>query len=112
MRNKYMKRMPYVTWLVSILFVLLGAIIFICHSSRAESGQNTTLLKKVSADLRKKAETRGTEKVRVIIQPAGAWKADFDYALQLSGASNVRQFKNFNLQIVDLPAAAAAAMAA
>src|ERR1043165_7553820 len=112
MRNKYMKRTPYVTWLVSALLVFTGASIFICHNSRAESGQNTALLNKVSPDLRKMAETRGTDKVRVVIQPAGAWEAELDFALQLSGAKNIRQFKNFNLHIVDLPAAAAAALAA
>jgi len=104
--------MKHITWLVSVLVVCLGASFLVGHNSLAESGQNTALLNKVSPDLRKKAETRGTERVRVIIQPAGAWEAELDFALQLSGASNIRQFKNFKLHIVDLPAAAAAALAA
>src|SRR5215207_1341011 len=68
--------------------------------------------RKISKDiLQKVAAGQGSEFVRVIIQPASSGDLSIDSALELSGGSNIRKFKNFSVRVVTLPANAAVALA-
>ena len=52
----------------------------------------------------------GGDLVRVIIQPAGTWDSSLDATVEQSGGSNIRQFQNFRVRVVTLPAQAAVAL--
>ncbi|HTG87610.1 MAG TPA: S8 family serine peptidase, partial [Pyrinomonadaceae bacterium] len=68
--------------------------------------------RKVSGDiLRKVGEGKGTEFVRVVIQPASQSELSVDSALEVTGASDIRKLKNIKVRIATLPVNAAIAMA-
>ena len=99
-------------WLWSSFAALLFSALFLFQNgTRAES--TVSLERKVSKDILKKvSEGRGTEFVRVIIQPTNPADISIDSTLIYSGGENIRKFKNFAVRVVTLPAAAAVNLAA
>ena len=80
--------------------------------TRAESNGNGHVERKVSKDILKKvADGRGADFVRVIIQPASHADASIDSTIENSGGSNLRKFKNFAVRVATLPAQAAVNLA-
>ena len=64
------------------------------NGTRAES--TVSLERKLSKDILKKvAEGRGGDFVRVIVQPANSADLSIDSTLVYSGGENIRKFKNF-----------------
>src|SRR6185436_10321459 len=98
-------------WLWSSFAVIAcSALLLVQTRTRAESA--VVLDRKVSKDILKKAaEGRGGEFVRVIVQPANAADLTIDSTLVYSGGENIRKFKNFGVRVVTLPVSAAAALA-
>src|SRR5215213_1230747 len=98
-------------WLWSSFAALLFSALFVFQSgTHAES--TISLERKVSKDILKKvAEGRGAEFVRVIVQPANAGDLSIDTALAFSGGENIRKFKNFSVVVVTLTESAAVALA-
>src|SRR6185503_12060584 len=98
-------------WLWSSFAVIAcSALLLVQTRTRAESA--VALDRKVSKDILKKAaEGRGGEFVRVIVQPANAADLSIDTTLVYSGGENIRKFKNFAVRVVTLPVSAAVALA-
>src|SRR5688500_11344991 len=97
------------TWSCCLWLLLFPLSVF-DNKTHAES--SLKLEKKISRDILKKVEAgKGSEFVRVIIQPANAWDLSSDFTRELAGGSNIRKFKNFSLRVVTLPANAAVALA-
>src|SRR5262252_9571233 len=68
--------------------------------------------RKASADLKEKVDRgRGDDLVRVIIQPANPADRTLESTIRNSGGRNQRQFRNFHLRTVTIPARAALALA-
>ncbi|HEU4435223.1 MAG TPA: S8 family peptidase, partial [Pyrinomonadaceae bacterium] len=68
--------------------------------------------RKVSDDLLKRvADGKGAELVRVVIQPASQSDLTIDSAIETTGASDIRKLKNFKVRIATLPVQAAVALA-
>src|SRR5262245_57244780 len=114
-----MKRFLHpMTWSIIASLIIFSPLVFETRS-RAQTLAVTVDLtsdlrpaKKVSDDLQKKVtEGRGTEFVRVIIQPASQSELSLDSAIEITGGSDVRKLKNFKLRIVTLPVNAAIALA-
>ena len=87
-----------------------------CLSSRVGLRPNpataSLFKRKVSKDILKKvADGKGADFVRVIIQPANQTDSSIDSTLEDSGGSNIRKFKNFAVRVVTLPAQAAVNLA-
>src|SRR6185503_7663696 len=99
-------------WLwISFVALLFSALFVIQTGTHAES--TVSLQRKLSKDILKKvAEGRGGDFVRVIVQPANAADLSIDSTLVYSGGENIRKFKNFGVRVVTLPVSAAAALAA
>ncbi len=56
---------------------------------------------KISRDILKKmADGRGGDFVRVIIQPSGQPDLTLDTTLEYSGGSNIKKFKNYGVRVV------------
>ncbi|MDQ3819755.1 MAG: S8 family serine peptidase, partial [Acidobacteriota bacterium] len=107
-----MKRFPLVVCLTLSLMLSMCAVIPVSHQARALSATASSQANRDAADLHKKAASvTADDRVSVIIQPNGPWGGALDYALQQYGASDVKQFKNFNFRVAKLPAKAAAALA-
>src|SRR6185503_3737485 len=69
--------------------------------------------RKISKDiLKKNAEGRGADLVRVIIQPATQSDAAIDSTIEYSGGSNIRKLKSLGVRVVTLPVQAAVNIAA
>src|SRR5215212_10760655 len=111
-------------WLALVLTLAIPASLPLAPGSRAQlldnvtSSLNQTLNqtlnpgRKVSAEIIRKVNSgQGADRVRVIVRPRGDWSGELDTALLLNGASDVRQFQNFDFRAVNLPAGAAAALA-
>src|SRR5829696_9329143 len=98
-------------WLWCSFATLLIASLFVCQSgTRAESA--VSLEQKVSKDILEKfANGRGSEFVRVIVQPVNAADPSIDSTLVGSGGENIRKFKNFAVRVVTLPVSAVVALA-
>src|SRR5678815_3120812 len=98
-------------WLWSSFAALLFLLSFVFQTGvRADS--NVSLERKLSKDiLRKVAEGRGGDFVRVIVQPANSSDLSIDSTLVYSGGENIRKFKNFAVRVVTLPVSAAVALA-
>src|SRR5215203_1909857 len=116
-RNKFMSRTAL--WLVLVL-TLSTVSLPLAPPSRAQllENPNQTLSpnlnagRKVSAEIIRKINNgQGAERVRVIVRPRADWSGELDTALLLNGASDVRQFQNFDFRAVNLPAGAAATLA-
>ena len=94
---------------VSLLF--LSLFVFE-QGTRAESDGSTHPERKVSKDILKKvADGKGADFVRVIIQPGEPADTSIDSTIEDSGGSNIRKFKNFAVRVVTLPAQAAVNLA-
>src|SRR5436305_12364829 len=99
------------------VFLVAGLFLPICPQLLPKKGvvyaRDTGNRRKASADLKKKVDSgRGDDQVRIIIQPTGAWDSTLESRVQSSGGSNQRQFQNFRLRAVTMPAKAALALAA
>src|SRR5688500_4421062 len=119
-----MKRFPYpILWSIFASLALLSPFVFETRT-RAQSLTNSELVtfqeptsdvrtaRKVSDDLLKKiAEGKGAEFVRVVIQPVNQADLLVDSALETTGASDIRKLKNFKVRIATLPVNAAVALA-
>ncbi|HEX8179850.1 MAG TPA: S8 family serine peptidase, partial [Pyrinomonadaceae bacterium] len=100
---------PYVPRLVTRLILAL----FVCfcvgivisdHTHASDNGAAQP--QKIAKDLRRKIQSNGNERVKVIVQPNGAWNSDLDAVVTSSGGSIARGFKNFRHRVISLPAAA------
>src|ERR1044072_820815 len=101
-------------WLALLLTLSASASVPLATRSRAQSSEELLGLinNKFSADiLLKLDEGDEEEQVRVIVHPRAGWSGDLDQALSLNGASDVRQFQNFDYKVVSLPAGGAANLA-
>src|SRR4051812_18757843 len=100
------------SWLwISFVALPFSALFVVQTGTRAES--TVSLQRKLSKDLLKKvADGRGGDFVRVIVQPANSADPSIDTTLVYSGGENIRKFKNFGVRVVTLPVSAAAALAA
>src|SRR5262245_6859610 len=99
-----MKRFFYLMLLSGLFSLILFFASPPPQQFHADSGSDS-LAHKVSGEIRQKvANGHGSDSVRVIIQPAGAWDSDLDSTVEDSGGANVRQFRNFQVRIVTLPA--------
>src|SRR6185369_4052001 len=107
-----MKRFYYPS-LCSSVFVLLVLTLFVFQArTHADSSSDVRLERKVSKDILKKiSDGRGSDFVRVIIQPANSSDTTIDSTIEYSGGSNLRKFKNFAVRVATLPAQAAANLA-
>ncbi|HEX7772536.1 MAG TPA: S8 family peptidase, partial [Pyrinomonadaceae bacterium] len=107
-----MKRFIYpMLWSSFCLLLFLSLFVFE-QGTRAESDGDTHPERKVSKDILKKvADGRGADFVRVIIQPASSADASIDSTIEYSGGSNIRKFKNFAVRVATLPAQAAVNLA-
>ncbi len=107
-----MKRLQYPI-LCSGVFSLLFLTLFVFQTrTHADSNPDARLERKVSKEILKKvAEGRGGDFVRVIIQPAIASDTSIDSTIEYSGGSNLRKFRNFAVRVATLPAQAAANLA-
>jgi serine protease AprX len=99
-------------WLwTSFAAILCLALFLVQTRTHAESA--VALNRKISKDILKKvAEGRGGDFVRVIVQPANSADPSIDSTLVYSGGENIRKFKNFAVRVVTMPASAAANLAA
>src|ERR1044072_797295 len=105
-----MKRFIYPILWSSFLSLLFLTFFVFEPGTRAESNG---VERKISKDILKKvSDGRGSDFVRVIIQPANPADTSIDTTLVYSGGENIRKFKNFAVRVVTLPAAAAVALAA
>src|SRR5215217_1079768 len=102
-----MNRFLYpILWSGVVSLAFLSLFVFE-KRTQAESGDDVHLKRKISKDILKKvAEGRGADFVRVIIQPATQSDLSIDATLENSGGSNIRKFKNFAVRVVTLPASA------
>src|SRR6185503_10733874 len=101
-----MKRLFYPILWSGFAALLLSSLFLVERTSHAES--SVSVERKVSKDILKKvADGKGGDFVRVIIQPANYADPSIDTTLEDSGGSNIRKFKNFAVRIVTLPAQAA-----
>src|SRR6476659_6394358 len=107
-----MKRFKYPI-LCSGVFSLLFLTLFVFQArTHAYSSSDVHIDQKVSKEiLRKIAEGRGSDFVRVIIRPANTSDTSIDSTIEYSGGSNLRKFKNFAVRVATLPAQAAANLA-
>src|SRR5215203_1446571 len=108
-----MKRLSYpILWSGFASLLLLLSLFVFQNSSRAASDSTVRLDRKVSQDILKRvAEGRGSDFVRVIIQPASTSDLSIDSTIEYSGGSNIRKFKNFAVRVATLPAQAAVNLA-
>ena len=120
-----MKRFAYpIVWSIFASVVLSGAFLFETRS-RAQSLTDLPLVslqasssdvwtgRKVSDDILKKvAEGKGAEFVRVVIQYGNQSELLLDSAIETTGAVDIRKLKNFKVRIATLPVNAAVALAA
>src|SRR6185369_15054438 len=98
-------------WLWSSFAVIVGSALFLVQI-RTQAESAVALDRKISRDILKKvAEGRGADFVRVIVQPANASDLSIDTTLVYSGGENIRKFKNFAVRVVTLPVSAAVALA-
>ena len=98
-------------WLWSSFAALLISTLFVFQTG-THANSTIPLERKVSKDILKKvAEGRGGDFVRVIVQPANSADLSIDTTLVFSGGENIRKFKNFAVRVVTLPVAAAVALA-
>src|SRR5690349_5235324 len=104
-----MKRFPYpILWSLVASVALFSPFVFETRS-RAQSLTNLQVVtfeqtpdvyhgRKVSDDLLKKiADGKGAEFVRVVIQPVNQSDLTVDSAIETSGASDIRKLKNFKV---------------
>src|ERR1041384_5954245 len=99
-------------WLWSSFAALLFSALFLFQNG-THAQSTISLERKVSKDILKKvSEGRGTEFVRVIIQPTNPADSSIDTTLVYSGGENIRKFKNFAARVVTMPLSAAVALAA
>src|SRR5215813_2663845 len=112
-----MKRFPYpILWSIVASCALFSPFIF---ETRSRAQTLTTMQvvtlepevrhgRKVSDDLLKKvADGKGAEFVRVVIQPANQADVAVDSAIETTGASDIRKLKNLKVRIATLPVQAA-----
>ena len=105
-----MKRFLYPVLWSGLLALLLFSPYLIERRTHAESSTGNQNRRKISKDILKKlADGRGSESVRVIVQPTANW--DLDPELETAGGTNIRRFSNFPVRVVTLSANAAAALA-
>src|SRR5688500_5732910 len=98
-------------WSSFCLLLFLPLFVFE-QGTRAESDGSTHPERKVSKDILKKvADGRGADFVRVIIQPANSADTSIDSTIEYSGGSNIRKFRNFAVRVATLPAQAAVNLA-
>src|ERR1044072_1555379 len=98
-----MKRFIYPILWSSFLSLLFLTLFVFEPGTRAESNG---VERKISKDILKKvADGRGADFVRVIIQPASPADTSIDSTIEGSGGSNIRKFKNFAVRVATLPAA-------
>src|SRR5712691_5457973 len=106
-----MKRTLFLCFLVVSLSLSLYPDIAPKESVALAQSQQSIGARKASADLIEKVKLgRGSDLVRVIIEPTGGWDNSLDASVRNSGGSNFRQFQNFHLRVVTLPANAALAL--
>jgi len=99
-------------WLWSIFAAILCLALFLVQN-RTHAESTVALNRKVSKDILKKvADGRGADFVRVIVQPANSADPSIDTILVYSGGENIRKFKNFAVRVVTMPASAAVNLAA
>ena len=107
-----MKRFFYPILWSSVLSLLVLTLFVFEQGTRAESNGGGQPERKVSKDILKKvADGRGGDFVRVIIQPASAADSSIDSTIEYSGGSNIRKFRNFAVRVATLPAHAAVNLA-
>src|SRR5215207_4942572 len=107
-----MKRFLYPILWSGLVALLLSPLFVFEQRTEAQSYNAVRLERKVSQDILKKVEDgRGSDFVRVIIQPASQSDSAIDAALEDSGGSNIRKFKNFAVRVVTLPVHAAVTLA-
>src|SRR6185503_16996206 len=98
-------------WSSFVAVALLVSVLFVFQTG-TRAASTVSLERKVSKDILKKvAEGRGNDFVRVIVQPANASDLSIDTTLVYSGGENIRKFKNFAVRVVTLPVSAAVALA-
>ena len=107
-----MKRFIFpILWCGFVLLLLLPLFVFE-RRTHAESNNDAPLKRKVSKDIfQKVSEGKGGDSVRVIIQPASQSDLSIDSAIENSGGSNIRKFRNFAVRVATLPASAAVNLA-
>jgi hypothetical protein len=106
-----MKRFIFLTLWSGFVSLLFLSLFVFQGTTHADSSTSVPLQRKVSQDiLQKVAEGRGSDLVRVIIQPAAPPDV-LDSTIEYSGGSNLRKFKNFSVRVVTLPVQAAVAIA-
>src|SRR5215216_335843 len=107
-----MKRFIYPILWSSFLSLLFLTLFVFERGTHAESTGSGNVERKVSKDiLQKVADGRGADFVRVIIQPASPADTSIDLAIEDSGGSNIRKFRNFAVRVATLPAQAAVNLA-
>src|SRR6185503_20145008 len=98
-------------WSSFVAVALLVSVLFVFQTG-TRAASTVSLERKVSKDILKKvAEGRGNDFVRVIVQPANTYDLSIDSTLVYSGGENIRKFKNFAVRVVTLPVSAAIALA-
>src|SRR6476660_4325934 len=95
--------------LLSILFFAL----FVTQThTKAERSSALEPHRKLSRDIVKKLKDgRGSDRVRVIVQPASSADRSLDSALTVNGGTDIKKFRNFPVRVVTLSARAAANLA-
>ena len=108
------RRLPWLTWSITLsLFVSMLAGTFSVKSVAARSSADKPKEEKMSADLREHARNaRGNERVSVIVQPTGQWRAEQDDAVVLHGGRVKQRFDNLGMHVIELPVSAVETLAA
>src|ERR1044072_2843100 len=98
-------------WLWSSIVALLFSALFLVET-RTHAQSSVSPGRELSRALAQRvAEGPGGDFVRVIVQPANSADLTIDTTLVSSGGENIRKLKTFGVQVVTLPAPAAAALA-
>src|SRR6185503_1168340 len=88
----------------AVVSLLVLSLFILERRTQAQSAGSENVERKISKDiLKKNAEGRGADLVRVIIQPATQSDAAIDSTIEYSGGSNIRKLKSLGVRVVTLP---------
>ncbi|MGH9962148.1 MAG: S8 family serine peptidase, partial [Pyrinomonadaceae bacterium] len=91
----------------------LPSVLNLDQTARAKSAPAAKSPRKISADIIERVKKgRGTDRVRVIVQPKNAPDSSLDSAVESLGGRDIKRFRNFPIRVLTLPAHAAAVLAA
>src|SRR5947209_5492600 len=98
--------------LLTLMLVAGAPLAALASGTTSSTTQSSTSARvKVSSDLRQKVNTaKPSDHIQVVMQSVSAWSKTLDSAVSSNSGTIKQSFKNFNLRVVDLPAAAVSAL--